>query len=149
MVETVLHRMPSQTATAGQICRAVAENPALSAKLLPTDWLPLSSRKKSPRLASACGPPLTVSASNSHPPIILKAVSCHIVTEVCRFVMSIRHALQRHPRIQQTGAKTCKEVLWQLMDAEEGGADMEQQPPKKRPLGTSAPLLGKHSRSPN
>jgi hypothetical protein len=36
---TALRSLPGQTATSSQICRAVTENSALSAKLLPSDWL--------------------------------------------------------------------------------------------------------------
>ena len=68
-MEAVLRGMPDQTATAGQICRAVAENPALSVKLLPTDWLPLSNRKTSPRLACAWQHPTDCFSHNQPPPI--------------------------------------------------------------------------------
>ena len=142
-MESVLRGMPDQTATAGQICRAVAENPALSVKLLPTDWLPLSNRKHHPGWLVHGSIPPTVSATISHHPYSRQSVGT-VVATMCRLGATIRYALERHPRIQQTGAKACKEVLWQLVDEQEGAAIKQQQQRSKRPTATSTHLLGKN-----
>lgn len=74
---------------------------------------------------------------------------CHFVTVLRRWTDTIRYALDGHPRIQQTGGKAAKQLLWRLVDDQDEGAVAEQRPRRKRPAPTSTPLLGKNSCLPN